>query len=312
MRISNSMISTQFLNNLNRNLEEMVGHQDSISSGKRINNLSDDPIGAISIMTSNVTLYRIEQYQDNIDSTQTWMDQTESSVLEMNELVKNAYESALQASNSYLSATEKTAIGELIGQIKDHVLGIGNAASSGKYIFGGYNTTKQPFTIDSGTGNILYNGVDMTNPADPALIAEGDQVIQYEIGHKVKVDVSVPGTDLMGTGDDNIYMILDELHQNLMTDAPVEDIEQSIDRLKQSQSRLMDLESMMGGRTARLEMVSNRYEEDFLNYTELKSQVEDVDIAEAITLYKQAESVYMAALQISASIIQPTLVEFIK
>jgi flagellar hook-associated protein 3 FlgL len=60
-----------------------------------------------------------------------------------------------------------------------------------------------------------------------------------------------------------------------------------------------------------LDLIENRYSEDKLNFTEIKSKVEDVDEAEAIMQYKMAEATYLYALQIGSNIIQPTLVEYL-
>ena len=48
-----------------------------------------------------------------------------------------------------------------------------------------------------------------------------------------------------------------------------------------------------------------------LNYTEMKSNIEDVDAAEIIMQYKMAQFTYLAALQTGNSIIQPSLVDYL-
>ena len=65
------------------------------------------------------------------------------------------------------------------------------------------------------------------------------------------------------------------------------------------------------GITNRLDLISNRYEEDKLNYKEMQSRVEDVDQAEAITQYKTASAVYLFALQIGSNIVKPSLVDYL-
>jgi flagellar hook-associated protein 3 FlgL len=44
----------------------------------------------------------------------------------------------------------------------------------------------------------------------------------------------------------------------------------------------------------------------------MKSDAEDADEAELIMRYKMAETVYKAALSTGASIIQPTLMDFLR
>lgn len=231
--------------------------------------------------------------------------------MELNEVIKTAYETSLEVANSYITAADKQAAAELIGELRDHALAIGNSQSGDKYIFGGYSSAKAPFTIDTATGKILYNGLDLSDASSPALIAEDTQVIQYEIGFGLKADVSLPGTGLMGMGEDNIYAVLDGLYNALQSDASAAQISVYVTRLQKAQGEVMALTADIGGRASRLELVENRHEEDFFNYTEMKSNVEDADMAEVIMKYKMAEAVYQAALQIGARIIQPTLVDYL-
>ena len=311
MRITNGIISKNFLSNLNSNMKLLDKYQTQMATNKRITKLSDDPMGVIQSMQARVKLYRIEQYQKNVDDAQTWLNQTESSVMALNDVVKSAYENAISAANGYMTAEDKQSTAALIGQLRDEVLSLGNSKIGDKYIFGGYNNISKPFALDA-SGNIQYNGLDLSNASDPALIAENQQVIQYEIGFGMNSTISIPGTSLMGMGDDNIYAVLDGLYQALTTNAPASEISSFAGKLQDKQGELMSLEAEIGGRTNRLTLMANRYEDDFINYTEMKSNVEDADQAEVIMQYKMAESVYLAALKVGGDIIQPSLVDYLK
>ena len=49
-----------------------------------------------------------------------------------------------------------------------------------------------------------------------------------------------------------------------------------------------------------------------LNYTKLLSEVEDIDITEALTQLATHENNYQASLLAAAKIIQPSLVDFLR
>lgn len=311
MRVTNNMLLDNYLNNLYGNLSKMDKLQTQVATNKRITKLSDDPMGVISSMKCRVKLYKIDQYRDNIENARTWLTQTESSVLEMNEVIKSAYETSVHVANDYMTEDDKSAAAELIGQLRDHVLTIGNSKVGDKYIFGGYNVTNKPLTVDA-AGNILYNGLDLTNESDPALIAENEQIIEYEIGDDLKTQVSVTGTRLLKMGDNNIYSVLDDLYNALKSNESAEVIDEYVGKLQDCQTHVLSIESELGGRTNRLELVSNRYDEEFLNYTKTKSEIEDVDLAEAVMNFEMAKAVYTSALQIGSEIIQPSLVDFLK
>lgn len=312
MRITNSMMINSFMTNLNGSMEKMNNYQNQLATNKRINKLSDDPIGAISVMQAKVKLSGIDQYQKNIDTARTAMTEAEASVEELNELVKDAYESALDAAGGTKTTLDKQSVAAKIGQLRDQILVIGNNKTGDKYIFGGYNTTKAPFSIDAGTGDINYNGHDLAAGTDPALVTMNSQAVEYEIGFGLKINASVPGTQLIGTGPDNVYSVIDGLYKTLMAGGSSDEIMGYATKLQASQGNLLSLDAEIGGATNRLDLVSNRFDQDTLNFTAMKSNVEDIDQSEVIMQYKLSESVYMAALKVGADVIQPTLADFLK
>lgn len=91
-----------------------------------------------------------------------------------------------------------------------------------------------------------------------------------------------------------------------------EDITPFISRLQGAQKEILALTSIFGARVNRCEILQARYEIDFINYTSRISNVEDIDTAETIMWFKMAESVYNAALSAGASVIQPTLMDFLR
>lgn len=68
----------------------------------------------------------------------------------------------------------------------------------------------------------------------------------------------------------------------------------------------------LGARASRLDMVMARIVQDQTSIEEILSRNEDVDVADAITNLKQLETAYQAALGVSARIIQPTLLDYLR
>jgi|LSQX01.2.fsa_nt_gb flagellar hook-associated protein 3 FlgL len=312
MRVTNGMISRGYLNNLNSNLSSLAKYQNQMATGRRIATISDDPAGVLKSMQTRVKLYKVEQYKSNIENAQTWLQESETNVMELNEVIQSAYEATIQAANTHITDTEKKAIAEMVQQLRDHVLEIANSKVGDKFLFGGYNTTEKPFKVDPVTGELLYNGISVTGGDPVALALEDKQYIQYETGYQMKTDVSIPGTKLVGLGENNIYVILDELTKALESDASSQEISAFAGKLQNAQGNTMALAAEIGGRTNRLKLVKNRYEDEVIRYKEMKSEVEDIDQAEVIMQFKMAESVYLAALRVGTSIVQPSLVDYLK
>ncbi len=309
MRITTSMMTSSFLANLNNNLNSMQTYQTQLATGKRITKLSDDPVGVLGSMNARVKLARTDQYKDNVGSVQDILKQTETVLQEVNKIVQTAYERLVQTTSDSYSDEDRAAAASEIEQLKEHLRNLGNTKVANQYIFGGYNATKAPFTLDA-SGNLLYNGLDV-KVNNVALADQAKQNVEIELGYDMKMTATINGIELLGSGTDNIYNLFGEMSAALSGGAPSSDLSAMIARFQAVQDTVMAKTAEVGARTTRLTMMENRYEDDELNYTEIKSKVEDADQAEVIMRYKMAESVYLFALKIGSNIIQPTLVDYL-
>ncbi len=348
MRITNSMMVNTLLKNMNGNLRTMDKYTTQLGTQRRITRLSDDAIGVLNSMNARKRLLNVQQYQDNVVAAASYVNQTDSSLQEMSKMVTEIRTNLIDASTDIKMWDDREKIAKIVDEYKNHITqSIGNTAVGGKYIFAGYNSTKQPFTVD-GTGKVLYNGVDIANPdidmsktmaqieaeeliANPALDPtdpttytprykvnkeirdELEQNFQLEVGTGLKMDVSFNGAEIMGVGKDSIFYKLDQLLVELNN--PAADISKLSGFIKDlddfSQHNLQNL-STVGARETRLELLENRYGVDEINYTDNMSSIEDIDVAEVITKYLMADSVYKAALQTGAKVIMPTLMDFLR
>ena len=126
------------------------------------------------------------------------------------------------------------------------------------------------------------------------------------------MDISITGVELMGKGEGNIYTVLDNLYNALMSDASAEELGAYITSIQDCQSSVMSTDAKVGGMLNRLTLLKNRYEEEDLTYKELKSHVEDVDLAEAYTNYVMSMTVYNAALKVGTEIIQASILDYLR
>ena len=74
---------------------------------------------------------------------------------------------------------------------------------------------------------------------------------------------------------------------------------------------LLEVQSSFGGMLARLDITEQTHEEDIINLTDEKSKVQDVDFAKAISDLQFQETALQASLQVSARIIQPSLMNYL-
>ena len=119
MRITENMMAQAYLDGLNRNMEQIAEYQEQLSTNKRINRPSDDPVGVINSLTVRSNLSRLSQYSRNIDDASSWLTQSETALTDLNSSLVSVYELALQAGGGSMSKTDKLAIATEVKQIRD-------------------------------------------------------------------------------------------------------------------------------------------------------------------------------------------------
>lgn len=311
MRVTNSMMMSSFLNNINGNMSLLEKYQQQLSTGKKINQLSDDPIGIMSLLDAKSKLRKLDMQNTSIGDAQSWIDQTDTSLQELNNVIEQVYNKTLGAANGTLTGDDRNAVAQFVEQMRQQAIQIGNSSYGGKYIFGGYNTTSEPFQVD-GSGTLQYDGVDLATAPAATTDALKAQVITYSTGTNISTDVSVTGVDVMGTGANNLNKILSDLETALTGGAGTDVLSDFAGKLQDKQGNVLALLADVGGRSNRLQMMTNENSDNEINYTQVESNVEDADQALATMNFKMAETVYRSALQVGAMVIQPSLLDFLK
>lgn len=315
MRVTNSMMISNVLYDLNTNMSRVNKYSSQLASNRRIVRLSDDSIGVLNSMNARQKLNRYTQYKENLLAAQSWVEQAESATRAINSALSDIYENLVDASTDGKNPEDRKNIAQEVYGLLEHIVQVSNTTVGSQYIFGGFNTSNPPFELQS-DGKVLYNGLDLTDVSDAANLAKIDaeqaQQYQLEVGFSMKMDVSFNGVDLMGTGKDNIFSVVMNAVTLMRNGGSAEEISASIGDIQAAQSRMLTNVVTVGAKMTKVETLKNRYEDDIINYTAIKSEIEDIDQAEAFMHYSLAEATYRQALSVGARIIQPTLLDFLK
>ena len=111
-----------------------------------------------------------------------------------------------------------------------------------------------------------------------------------------------------GTLFDVVMRLRDSLYMN-----DAEDVGgMSIGGMDLALENVLKNRAELGAKSSRFDMVEKRIIQDRTNYEEILSRTEDVDMAETITRLKMLELSHQSALGVSARIIQPTLLDFLR
>ncbi len=307
MRITNNMLISNMVRYIGNNLFRMEKYQRQLATGKKIQYPSDDPIVASRALKLRTDVSEIEQFQRNVEDAMSWMEYTEKALESIGDVLQRARELAVQGANGTYSAEETQKIMDEIEQLKNHIIHTANAAYAGRYIFSGFQTDKRLMN-DDGTF---------------AIEVSNSEEIKFEVGIGDSINVNVLGGDLFNSGADvgagevgtappgSMIDVFNRLIAGLQSgdNTAVGDLLNEID---EQFNNVMRVRADVGARLNRLELTSNRLENDYLNFSKLMSKNEDADLAETIINLKNEENVYRASLAGGARIIQPTLIDFLR
>ncbi len=308
MRIANKTIYDSIISNLNKTSTEMFRANQTVSSGKQINCLSDDPVGLVTVLDLRSSQAHVEQLERNIAMGKSWLNMGESALTQIEDVLTEAKTLCVQMANATQGATERKNAAAVVEGHFQQILSLANSQVGGRYIFGGTRTDTVPFVYNAETdpANVTYQG-----NATP---------FSVKIGQSTTVAVGRDGETFLGDdaiawddsndGEDNLFKTLIDLKTALTTN-DVEGIQGAISKIDNHQETVRNTISNSGAKIVRLETKENIIQDLKLIYTERKSQLEDADLAEAIIDLKTKETAYQAALSSSSKVMALSLVDYL-
>ena len=151
MRVTNNMIMNTTKSNINRNKIEVDRMNTQMSTQKKIDVPSDDPVIAVRSLRLRSTLNQIDQYLNtNVKDAESWIEMTQSSLTTLNSVLDKIHTQCNDGSNTYLTQSDRNTILTQLKQLRDQIYQEGNNDYAGRTIFTGYKTnTTLTFQTDS-------------------------------------------------------------------------------------------------------------------------------------------------------------------
>ncbi|MGJ3416236.1 flagellar hook-associated protein FlgL [Bacillus sp. Je.9.29.b] len=302
MRVTQGMISQNSLRNISKSYEKLSKINEQAQTGRRFTKTSDDPVAAVKSLQYSTALFRNEQYKNNLNEAQNWIDTSETSVTEIIDIMSNIRDKVLDAANGTKQPEDLAAIGVEIGQMKNQIIDAMNTQMLGKFVFNGTNTNVKP-VVENADGTYTFNFENYTDA----------NAVQANISDGITLNVNSNPISAFGgqANGQNVIEMLTDLENSLKngTFANSDDALGSIDQFKEVMSAER---SDLGARSNRVDLVGSRLTSQFQVLKNAKSDNEDVESEKAILDLLQQETVNRAALATTAKVIQPSLVDFLR
>jgi flagellar hook-associated protein 3 FlgL len=302
MRVTHQTIATQVIDELQRAYQRVAKTQEMVTTGRRINHLSDDPIGAARVLGFLSAERSLDQYEKNLNTAVPLLEQGDSVLDQVVDRLARAKELAVAMASDSHSAEQRAQTAIEIRELFNQVLGIANTKVEDRFIFAGFLNTAPPFAVAGGT--VVYGGdsgeifVQTGEARSIALNVPGDQVFQGA-GVAAGVDVF------------DVFLDLETALQG--NDAGGADgIRTQIGRLDQAIDQVLSFRAEFGARANSAQAAREAIQVMKGRYREWRSQFEDADALAVYSDFARYQYIFQAALQSASQMLQPSLLDFLR
>src|ERR1700750_841478 len=154
-RVTQQMTASNLLANINQSLDRLNTTQLELSTGKKINQPSDDPYGTSLTLQLNNQISNLTSYSNNVTDGTGWAPARTAARSDITTAVQRIRELVVQASNGSQNQTDMSADAAEVNQLIDQIKQDANTQYNGQYIFSGAATGTEPYQAGS---NDAYAG----------------------------------------------------------------------------------------------------------------------------------------------------------
>lgn len=295
MRITNGMQSNSMLRSLQGSNERSMKLQEQLSTGRKINRPSDDPIGVSRSLKLNRDLAENGQYKKNAQDALARLDATDTALDGAGNILQRLQEITIYGANDSLPQASKDALAAEVDELLGQLVEVANTNFGGVYIFSGELVTTSPYTSGGSPVSVTYHG--------------NDGKIKFELAPSVTDNVNYTGQEVFGANEDlfnHVIALSDQLRNGTSGD-----LQPIIQQLSDDMDNILNYRSTIGAKYNKLELTLNRLDTANITITQQIADNDDADIAYATMQLKLEENVYRSALAVGARVIPPSLVDFL-
>lgn len=276
MRISTAQVQRQGTNAMLERFSELAKTQLQLSNGKRINQTADDPLGTTQLIPLKDIINIHQQYGRNADTAKGRLQFEDSTLAGVNNVLQRINELTVQGNNDVMDATSRSAIAVEMRRNLDTLIALANTRDgNGDYIFSG-DAVRTPAVAQNPPGTFTYNGDN------------GQRQLQISLDRTVPV--GDPGDDVFmnipfsggGTQSifDTVYSVITNLEANQASPTQLDDIHTAMDQISTFRAKA-------GARLNTIDTQNNINEDLILRSRQVVSEIEDLDMAEAVSRLNQ-------------------------
>lgn len=341
-RITTNMSMNSYRYNLASVNSKLSASRDKVLTQRNFNSYAEDPAAATQAFRLRRSLY---QNGSHISSSQAVIQKFKSAWGAVGAVVTDLSDRTARAAavlgNNGTAGESRTALGSVLTETARSVIQTMNVQYGDQFIFSGNDGLNVPFSWDG--DKLLYRGVDV-NTTDPDELAKLDAMaaeeLHIDLGMGLNEDANgkiingsafdsaLSGIKMLGYGVDadgdpknlaSIMQRLGDIFKKCDNESgafnPPEDeavAQRLMTKLKEAQGKVTSEYVEMDTKSTYLTTNDSRLKDMKDTITEQILDIEQVDLADAITSFSWDQYCYNAALKIGNQLLSESLIDYMR
>lgn len=266
-----------------------------LSTGKKVNQPSDDPAAAAGLIVNNAETSDVNTYLSNISTLQNSMQEADSTLNSVVTALTQAISVGTEGASGTLNQTDRDALAQQVNGIQQQILEYANQSFEGNYLFAGTAVNTTPFVADSSSSGVSYVGNSGVN--------------SVQIGDGQTVPANLPGSQLFTASGSDVFQALSDLSSALSSGSNVSSAESEV----QTAFNYINAQRAFYGTTLdRLNTATSFLNSESTQLATEQNNLVGVDMATAASQLTQAEVALNAAMAAGGKISETTLLDYLK
>ncbi len=267
-----------------------------ISSGRSVNEPSDNPTAAALLVENNDQATFNNGYLRSLNSVQGQFSTADSTLSSVVTALQRAISLGVEGANGTLSDSDRAAVATELQGIQSQLVSLANTSYQGRYVFAGTNTNTPPFVVD----NTVASGVRY---------AGNTGVNQVSIGSGYKLAVNLPGSQLFSAAGNDVFLAINTLIQALQTNTG---IDTAVSGVGAASSYLSAQRVFYGNALNQTQSQTTYLNTAKLQISQQENTLGGVDLAAAATNLAKSQTDTQATLAAISKFSQNNLFDYLK
>lgn len=333
MRITQGSTLGTYQTNLDSIRARLTKEQLRVTTGKNFQTPSDSPHDFSEIKRLTNTIEQNERYKTNLLDGRTDVHIYEDTLGNFADTLQRLRDIANDAANP-INADKLPVLGNNIRKLLDDLVKVGNYEFDGRFAFAGTLTTRNSITPTApATDNLPFEivqdagAVSNANPEGLRVVFKGNNEDRFITTSSTSTErISVRAQDAFGTGSTQVFQEVIDVYNLLnyksdgtartiadkLTNDEAHTLQQKITEVSNSIDRVNSEAGRLGGVSNRMSALEEQLVYENTRLRDLRSGREDADIPRTLLNLRQEETTLEASLRVGGSIVQRTLLDFLR